>query len=67
MSKKIPLKNRLRADFTKTPTDLEVPNLLLLQRDSYDSFLYSKEGKESGMKRFLNPFSLSKMSITASL
>lgn len=51
MSKKIPLKNRLRADFTKTPTDLEVPNLLLLQRDSYDSFLYSKEGKESGIEK----------------
>ena len=33
------LKNRLRADFTKNPQSIDVPNLLLLQRNSYDDFL----------------------------
>ena len=49
MSKK-EIKNRLRIDFSQQQ-GLEVPNLLLLQRDSYDSFLYAKDGKESGIEK----------------
>ncbi|WP_104685485.1 DNA-directed RNA polymerase subunit beta/beta' [Helicobacter bizzozeronii] len=45
------LRNRLRADFTRLPQELEVPNLLLLQKDSYEAFLYAKEGRESGIER----------------
>ncbi|ANV98066.1 DNA-directed RNA polymerase subunit beta/beta' [Helicobacter enhydrae] len=45
------LKSRLRIDFTKNPQNLEVPNLLLLQRDSYDSFLSSTESRESGIEK----------------
>ncbi|BDQ28045.1 hypothetical protein ASB1_17210 [Helicobacter heilmannii] len=33
------------------PQDLPVPNLLLLQKDSYEAFLYAKEGRESGIER----------------
>jgi len=31
--------NRLRVDFSKTPRQIEVPNLLQLQQQSYDDFL----------------------------
>ena len=31
--------NRLRVDFSKIPQDLEVPNLLQLQKSSYENFL----------------------------
>ena len=31
--------NRLRVDFSKTPQQIEVPNLLQLQQSSYDKFL----------------------------
>ncbi|PAF52822.1 DNA-directed RNA polymerase subunit beta/beta' [Helicobacter sp. 13S00477-4] len=51
MLTKIKTKNRLRIDFTKLPQSLEVPNLLLLQRDSYDSFLSPKADKESGIEK----------------
>ena len=44
---------RLRADFSKSRNELEVPNLLMLQKASYDSFLYSTEGRESGIERVL--------------
>ena len=44
------ISNRLRVDFSQQQR-LEVPNLLLLQRDSYDSFLYAKDGKESGIEK----------------
>ena len=43
-------RNRLRIDFAQQQ-GLKVPNLLLLQRDSYDAFLYSKDGKESGIEK----------------
>ena len=43
-------RNRLRIDFAQQQ-GLEVPNLLLLQRDSYDSFLHPKDGKESGIEK----------------
>ncbi|PAF43714.1 DNA-directed RNA polymerase subunit beta/beta' [Helicobacter sp. 11S03491-1] len=51
MPTKVKTKNRLRIDFTKLPQSLEVPNLLLLQRDSYDSFLSPKDNKESGIEK----------------
>jgi len=31
--------NRLRIDFSKTPKEIEIPNLLQLQQNSYDQFL----------------------------
>ncbi|MFT7823972.1 MAG: DNA-directed RNA polymerase subunit beta [Sulfurimonas sp.] len=31
--------NRLRVDFSKTPREIEIPNLLQLQQQSYDDFL----------------------------
>ncbi len=31
--------NRLRVDFSKTPQEIEVPNLLQLQKSSYENFL----------------------------
>ena len=31
--------NRLRIDFAKKPTKIEIPNLLQLQQTSYDTFL----------------------------
>ncbi|MEA1982719.1 MAG: DNA-directed RNA polymerase subunit beta [Campylobacterota bacterium] len=37
--------NRLRVDFSKTPQEIEVPNLLQLQQSSYDKFLML-EGKD---------------------
>lgn len=51
MSMKNDLKNRLRVDFTQNPQDLEVPNLLLLQRDSYNSFLSTDPNCESGIEK----------------
>lgn len=46
-------KNRLRADFTKNPQNqnIEVPNLLLLQRNSYNDFLCVNNNAESGIER----------------
>ncbi|MDF1874858.1 DNA-directed RNA polymerase subunit beta [Sulfurimonas sp. SAG-AH-194-I05] len=35
--------NRLRVDFSKTPQQIEVPNLLQLQQNSYDKFLMLEE------------------------
>ncbi|MCE3037406.1 DNA-directed RNA polymerase subunit beta/beta' [Helicobacter sp. faydin-H20] len=51
MLMKTKIKNRLRVDFTQSSQNLEIPNLLLLQRDSYDSFLESKDGRESGIEK----------------
>lgn len=51
MLAEINTKNRLRVDFTQSSQNLEIPNLLLLQRDSYDSFLMSRDGKESGIEK----------------
>ena len=44
---------RLRADFSKSKKELDVPNLLMLQKTSYDSFLYSSDGRESGIEKVL--------------
>ncbi|WP_334091545.1 hypothetical protein, partial [Helicobacter typhlonius] len=51
MAHNIKLKNRLRADFTKNPQSIDVPNLLSLQRNSYDDFLCISGEKESGIER----------------
>ena len=44
--------NRLRVDFSKTPQEIEVPNLLQLQQSSYDNFLMleDKDRKDSGIE-----------------
>ncbi len=45
--------NRLRVDFSKTPQQIEVPNLLQLQQSSYDNFLMleDKDRKNSGIEK----------------
>ena len=45
--------NRLRVDFSKTPQQIEVPNLLQLQQSSYDTFLMldAKERNDSGIEK----------------
>ena len=45
--------NRLRVDFSKTPQEIEVPNLLQLQQSSYDKFLMlsAKERSASGIEK----------------
>jgi len=44
--------NRLRVDFSKTPQQIEVPNLLQLQQSSYGKFLMldDKDRSESGVE-----------------
>ena len=44
--------NRLRVDFSKTPQEIEVPNLLQLQQSSYDTFLMldAKDRSASGIE-----------------
>ncbi|MCF6310257.1 MAG: DNA-directed RNA polymerase subunit beta [Sulfurimonas sp.] len=44
--------NRLRVDFSKTPQQIEVPNLLQLQQSSYNSFLMldDKDRSTSGVE-----------------
>ncbi len=44
--------NRLRVDFSKTPQEIEVPNLLQLQQSSYNSFLMleDKDRVNSGIE-----------------
>ncbi|SMP87147.1 DNA-directed RNA polymerase, beta subunit [Epsilonproteobacteria bacterium SCGC AD-308-O04] len=44
--------NRLRVDFSKTPQEIEVPNLLQLQQSSYNSFLMleDKDRTTSGIE-----------------
>ena len=44
--------NRLRVDFSKTPQQIEVPNLLQLQQSSYDNFLMldAKDRTASGIE-----------------
>jgi len=45
--------NRLRVDFSKTPQQIEVPNLLQLQQSSYDNFLMldAKDRTLSGIEK----------------
>ncbi|WP_353661419.1 DNA-directed RNA polymerase subunit beta [Hydrogenimonas sp. SS33] len=44
--------NRLRVDFSKTPQEIDVPNLLQLQQSSYDNFLmiHEKDRSKSGIE-----------------
>ena len=44
--------NRLRVDFSKTPQEIEVPNLLQLQQSSYNNFLMleDKDRSTSGIE-----------------
>ncbi|MEJ2495998.1 MAG: DNA-directed RNA polymerase subunit beta [Sulfurovaceae bacterium] len=48
--------NRLRVDFSKTPREIEIPNLLQLQQESYDNFLMfnEKNRKNSTIERVFN-------------
>jgi len=50
MPKTLKSGNRLRVDFTKSFQPLKVPNLLQLQRNSYESFLYGLNS-ESGIDK----------------
>ncbi|SFV71022.1 DNA-directed RNA polymerase beta subunit [hydrothermal vent metagenome] len=45
--------NRLRVDFSKTPQEIEVPNLLQLQQNSYNTFLMldAKDRSASGIEK----------------
>jgi DNA-directed RNA polymerase subunit beta len=45
--------NRLRVDFSKTPQEIEVPNLLQLQQSSYNTFLMldAKDRTASGIEK----------------
>jgi len=45
--------NRLRVDFSKTPREIEIPNLLQLQQKSYEDFLMlgQKDRKNSTLER----------------
>jgi DNA-directed RNA polymerase beta subunit len=45
--------NRLRVDFSKTPQEIEVPNLLQLQKSSYENFLMinAEDRTNSGIER----------------
>ena len=44
--------NRLRVDFSKVPKDIEIPNLLQLQKKSFDHFLnLDNSGGESGIEK----------------
>lgn len=42
------IQNRLRIDFTKGEKTLQIPNLLLLQRASYDAFLMGRDPENGG-------------------
>ena len=50
MPKTLKSGNRLRVDYTKSFQPLKVPNLLQLQRSSYETFLYGNNG-ESGIDK----------------
>ena len=45
--------NRLRVDFSKTPREIEIPNLLQLQQKSYENFLMmgERDRKNSTLER----------------
>ncbi len=48
--------NRLRVDFSKTPRQIDVPNLLQLQQSSYENFLMmdKKDRSLSGLEQVFN-------------
>ncbi|RDU63504.1 DNA-directed RNA polymerase subunit beta/beta' [Helicobacter sp. MIT 14-3879] len=43
--------NRLRLNFVKSQEELSIPDLLQLQRNSYDSFVCTKNPEESGIHK----------------
>ncbi len=43
--------NRLRVDFSKIPRKIPIPNLLQLQKESYEYFINVHENKESGIEK----------------
>jgi len=45
--------NRLRVDFSKTPREIEIPNLLQLQQKNYENFLMlsEKDRKNSTLEK----------------
>ncbi|NPA55702.1 MAG: DNA-directed RNA polymerase subunit beta [Epsilonproteobacteria bacterium] len=43
--------NRLRLDFSKVPQNLDIPNLLQLQQNSFGNFLNVNNPEESGIER----------------
>ncbi len=43
--------NRLRVDFSKIPRKINIPNLLQLQKESYEYFINVHENKESGIEK----------------
>ena len=47
--------NRLRVDFSKTPREIEIPNLLQLQQKSYENFLMlgEKDRRNSTLEKVL--------------
>lgn len=45
--------NRLRVDFSKAKREIEIPNLLQLQKKSFNSFLYKNADNESGIEKAL--------------
>ncbi len=44
------IKKRFRKDFSKLPSVFDVPPLLNVQTESYQNFLYSKNGADSGLE-----------------
>ena len=43
--------NRIRLNFAKTQEELPIPDLLQLQRNSYDSFISTKNPEDSGINK----------------
>ena len=43
--------NRLRVDFSKIPRKIKIPNLLQLQKESYEYFINVHENRESGIEK----------------
>lgn len=52
--------NRLRVDFAKNPQKIEIPNLLQLQQNSYESFLMvnKKIDHQLVLKKYLKQYFL---------
>ena len=55
--------NRLRVDFAKNPQQIEIPNLLQLQQNSYENFLMigQDDRTAAGIEKYSNLFSQSMM------
>ena len=51
MQKEQLLRNRLRVDFSNLSNQIEIPNLLQLQKKSFDHFLNPDSSSESGIEK----------------